>query len=267
MKDFYLTLISNSSMNYFPDNKTNSFTVHLPSYITLNGKWEVALVEIHYPFTFFNITDNNNTIYIKYHNDDDSYVEKLDTGYYDDINDLIKIINSKLKNHLNDKDLVSFDKVTKRVIIDNNSFTENTDPSTNTIDKTKRTLFSISFQNRLAMQMGFAPQQNILSYTLSPHAINIGIGVPEQFLVYCDIIDTQIIGDTSAKVLRIINTADGVITPFAQSCHKEFNLSHYVTVNEKKFEKVSIDIRDTTGDFLPFQFGVLTVKLHFRREQ
>lgn len=266
MKDFYLTLISNSSMNYFPENKTNSFTVHLPSYITLNGKWEVALVEIHYPFTFFNITDNNNSIFVKYYNDEDTHIEKLDTGYYDNIDDLIKIINSKLKSYLNQKDLISFDKITKRIIIDNNSFEGNTDLSTNIIDKTKKTLFSISFQNRLAMQLGFAPQQNILECTLSPHAINIGMGVPEHFFVYCDIIDTQIIGDTSAKVLRIINTADRAI-PFAQSCHKEFNLSHYVTINEKKFEKISIDIRDTTGDFLPFQFGVLTVKLHFRREQ
>lgn len=266
MKDFYLTLISNSSMNYFPENKTNTFTVHLPSYISLSGQWEVALVEIHYPFTLFNITENNNTIYVKYHNDSDNvHVEKLDTGYYDNIHDLIQIINAKLKPHTDNKELISLDRVTKRVII-NQIFEENTDSNKNVIDKSKKTLFSICFESRLAMQMGFAPEQNILAYNLSPHAVNIAIGVPEQFFVYCDIIDTQIIGDISAKVLRIINTADGSVKSFAQPCHKEFNLSHYVKVNDKKFQKVSIDIRDVAGNFLPFQFGVLTVKLHFKRE-
>ena len=42
MSDFFLTLPSNVSQ----EDKTNKFCVHLPRKIVLQGKWEVALVEI-----------------------------------------------------------------------------------------------------------------------------------------------------------------------------------------------------------------------------
>lgn len=48
MKEFFMTLLSNSSMDLYPENKTSSFTVHLPEKITLNGMWSVAVAEIHY---------------------------------------------------------------------------------------------------------------------------------------------------------------------------------------------------------------------------
>lgn len=62
--DFYLTLMSNSSLNYYPENKTSTFTVHLPQKIQLLGEWSVALAELHYPYNFFNVTDGENNIYI-----------------------------------------------------------------------------------------------------------------------------------------------------------------------------------------------------------
>lgn len=277
MKDFYLTLLSNSSINYFPENKTNSFTVHLPQFLTLTGNWSVCLTEIHYPFTLFNITDKNNSIFIKYKEKQETvHVVKLDIGCYENINDLIVIINDKLLPYTNNKEFISFDQATKRIKI-NDIKTKNQDahiennndtaslPITNEIEKHVNSLDSIYFENRLAMQLGFAPNENILSYNLSPHAYNLIMGVPEQFFVYCDLIEPQIIGDTSAKVLRIINTTDGSLT-FAQSAHKEFNPPHYVSVNEKKIEKISIDIRDASGNFLPFQFGILTIKLHLKKD-
>lgn len=268
MRDFYLTLLSNSSMNYFPENKTNSFTVHLPQYITLNGEWLVCLTEIHYPFTLFNITNRNNSMFIKYDDKNKNvHVVKLDAGCYDNIHDLIVIINNKLESHTNNKKFISFDQATKRLIINNiKPQSENENRSTASNEIKKASLLSISFENRLAMQLGYAPEENILTHNMSPHAINLGMGVPEQFFVYCDIVESQIIGDTSAKVLRIINTTDGTLT-FAQNAHKEFNPAHYVGVNEKKFEKITIDIRDASGNFLPFQFGVLTIKLHFKRHR
>lgn len=268
MKEFYLTLVSNSSMKYYPDNKTNCFTVHLPQYLTLNGHWSVALAEIHYPFTFFNITDYNNSVFIRYSGDDEStYIVKLETGCYDNVNDLLKIINKMLEEYTNNKEFITYDHTTKRLKInDILNGSEQLSLESNTIQKPKNKLFSISFERRLAMQLGFAPNENILLHILSPHAVNLDLGVPEEFLVYCDIVDSQIIGDTSSKVLRIINTFSGSSTSFAQSCHKEFNPPHYIGVNEKKIEKVSIDIRDITGSYLPFQFGVLTMKLHFKQE-
>ena len=59
MKDFFFTLLSNSSINYFPQNTTSSFTVHLAEKITLNGTWKVGIAEIHYKYNFFNVCFSN----------------------------------------------------------------------------------------------------------------------------------------------------------------------------------------------------------------
>ena len=51
MSDFYLTLPSNNSMEYYPENTLAQFTSRLPIAINLSGDWEVGLVEIQYPTT------------------------------------------------------------------------------------------------------------------------------------------------------------------------------------------------------------------------
>lgn len=60
---FYLTLPSNSSMNYFPNNTSANFTTHLPHPISLDGSWEVALDEIHYPCSLLTVSEQS-AIYI-----------------------------------------------------------------------------------------------------------------------------------------------------------------------------------------------------------
>ena len=55
MSDFYLTLPSNSSMDYYKGNSLANFTTQLPNAIDLTGDWEVGLVEIQYPHNWYNV--------------------------------------------------------------------------------------------------------------------------------------------------------------------------------------------------------------------
>ena len=56
-EEFYLTLLSDSSLNMFPDNKQSEFTVRLDHPIYIEGeRWEVALVEIATPSEVLNNT-------------------------------------------------------------------------------------------------------------------------------------------------------------------------------------------------------------------
>lgn len=256
-KDFYVTLVSNSSLEYYPENKTNSFTAQLPQYITLNGEWSVAVVEIQYPFTLFNVTKDNNKIILNY-NGDKKTVMEITPGYYCDLEELIKAINHKIKNVTAVESFISFDSATQRVKVNKEFHKLN--------NVLKVDLTSVSFENRLAMQLGFEPNTNVLSYRLSPHGTNINLGIPELMVVYCDIADGQILGDKFCKILRVINTTNGKMS-FAQFCHKEFNIPHYVNLQAKKFETITLDIRDTSAQPMPFLFGTLTIKLHFRKEE
>lgn len=254
-KEFYITLVSNSSLEYYPENKTNSFTTQLPQYVMLDGEWSVALVELQFPFTLFNVTKENNKIVIIYDVDNKSEIE-ITTGYYSDLHELIKAINNQVKKYVFES-FIELDVATQRIRVNKNP------EKFNTIAKTD--LVSVCFENRLAMQLGFEPGANILDYELSPHAANINLGIPELMVIYCDIVDGQILGDKFCKMLRVINTASGKMN-FAQFCNKEFNFPHYIKLQSKKFETITLDIRDTSAKPMPFQFGTLTVKLHFRQE-
>jgi hypothetical protein len=52
---FYLTLPSNISMDYFPNNTLASFTTRLPEMLDLDGSWEIELAEIQYPHSWYNV--------------------------------------------------------------------------------------------------------------------------------------------------------------------------------------------------------------------
>ena len=62
--EFYVTLPSNSSMQYFPDNKTSNFVTKLSRTLQLDGEWEVGLAEIDYPHTWYNIGKGKNSLEI-----------------------------------------------------------------------------------------------------------------------------------------------------------------------------------------------------------
>ena len=63
--EVYVTLPSNSSMQYFPDNKTSNFVTKLPRTLQLDGEWEVVLAEIDYPHTWYNIREGSGVVGVK----------------------------------------------------------------------------------------------------------------------------------------------------------------------------------------------------------
>ena len=66
MKDFYLTLLSDSSLHIYPDNKQNSFTVKLDHPIQIEKELrEVALVKKITPSQILNISEENNYFFFK----------------------------------------------------------------------------------------------------------------------------------------------------------------------------------------------------------
>ena len=67
IKDFYLTLLSDSSLNMFPDNKQSEFTVRLAHPIHIEEeRWEVTLVETATPSEVLNITEENNSFFLTF---------------------------------------------------------------------------------------------------------------------------------------------------------------------------------------------------------
>ena len=62
--EFYVMLPSNSSIQYFPDNKTAKFVTKLSRTLQLDGVWEAGPAEIVCPHTWYNIREGKNSVEI-----------------------------------------------------------------------------------------------------------------------------------------------------------------------------------------------------------
>lgn len=89
--------------------------------------------------------------------------------------------------------------------------------------------------------------------------------IPTQIFVYSDICEPAIVGDTHAPLLRIVNI-NAREFKFGSTIVKSFAPVHYVPVLRNRFQTIDIDIRDQFGKPIPFEFGTLTLVLHFKRE-
>jgi hypothetical protein len=247
---FYLTLPSNSSMSYYPNNTTTKFSTQLPQQIILNGKWEVALVEFHYPCTFQNIPEGDNSILIetfdKEKNKREIYMSKLKPGIYERPEYIVSLLNR-------DKAVSLFYK-----------FKYNKDTGLCVLDGlTPRSDFitSVKFPRSLNIQLGME-MDSIEPATTWP--CNVRLGLPSALYVYCDIIEPQFTGDVISPLLRIVSVdkSSYMITD-QKTC--VFSEPHYVRVLVNQFDSIEIDIRLDTGKPVPFQFGTSCVKLHFKK--
>jgi hypothetical protein len=77
---------------------------------------------------------------------------------------------------------------------------------------------------------------------------------------YCDIIQPQIVGDTSARLLRSIP----VEGKYGDIITKTFTNIQYLPVKTKSFGDVKIILRNDTGDPVPFERGKVIATLYFR---
>jgi len=101
-EEFYIVLPSNSSMLYFPENKTTQFTTELPQRIDLHGRWEVALTEIQFPCSFLHIRPGEGLImFVDIKESDKTMTAKKSrvlSGVYSTVDDIIAAVNLAAKS-------------------------------------------------------------------------------------------------------------------------------------------------------------------------
>ena len=154
------------------------------------------------------------------------------------------------------------------------------------VEKTGHIVFESSkgavvyLSGRLALQIGFesdvvlAYKPDICSALISKHhkvlrhgnrikminPVNVNIGY-DILYIYTDCIEQQLVGDVQAQLLQnvCVNNFDSI--PIQTT---SFESPHYIPVTRRDFDTIDINIRDETGRKVPFQFGRIVVKLHFR---
>ena len=212
--EFYVTLPSNSSMQYFPDNKTSNFVTKLSRTLQLDGEWEVGLAEIVYPHTWYKIRKGKNSVEI--YTPDNLYLifktveYSVQLGYYEKVQDVIDALYKAGLNNLTDVVLL-YDDTSKRV----------------TVKCGRRVV--VKLRGDIARIFGFlndttirASDEKVLTLAL-PETGN------QYFYIHMDIIKSQYHGDVVVPVLRTV-TVKGEHGNYVS---KNFERPQYVPLTKK----------------------------------
>lgn len=242
---FYITLVSDSSMSYFPENKISHFITRLPIPIELKGEWEVGMVEFVYPHTWYNINEQNNLFGFKV-NGRATVGRRIPPGCYETVPDILKAMY--VEEH-EDKIIMSFNPVTKRVQIN------------------VKKMAKVVLHDGLAQILGFEPTE-ISSLNPNSESMIVSPLVADPtahyhvLMVYTDIVEPQLVGDVLAPLLRVVRVRgqDG------DTVSEQYDRPHYLPVSRKMIETLEIVIRTHMGCLTPFERGRSYVKLHFRQK-
>ncbi|GFX27678.1 uncharacterized protein F54H12.2 [Trichonephila clavipes] len=227
---FYVTLPSDSSMHFFPENKISHFKTQLPSPVCLNGEWEVGLSEIIYPHSWLNVNETNNYFLYKAGDGNISSTVKrtIDVGCYETMLDIISAVQLALPKNPN-RFTIIYNKATKRVKI-------------NAVQGS-----SLHLEN-LGELLGFKRNAIIIGNMKSEFVADAWSNF-SVFYVYSNLVSPQIVGDTQAPLLRIVRTKgkDG------ETISQYYDRPQYLPLVRHSFQTIQSELRLNSGDFVPFE--------------
>ena len=243
MTHFYLTLPSNSSQEFFPDNTLTEFTTKLASTIELTSEWEVGLAEILFPRSWYTIPKDGLTIVADYRHCDIAWrlerdrkfqrgedasedemgttVEiKLNGGFYNTMHELTQELNQASIRAFASSDVDGkvippvfyYKTITRRMYI--------TIPAG----------MSLEFPLSLESILGLSEDQNPMCNTSKDKLMIKGdLSCDLQtaihaLYVYCDLLQFTHVGNIKAPLLRVVDSggaAGDVITRYYDTDSKE----------------------------------------------
>ena len=180
---FHLTLPSNSSLAYFPNNTVANFRVKLSETIVLSGRrqWEVALTEMHYPHTWNTLRRGVQQTFLYKIGSNPYQTVVLKETQYSSIDQLIKALNAGMSKETQTEVKFIYNRSSRKVLIDVKHGT------------------TVWFTGELATVLGFDQDTLIEKKTSSPYAADINGGFSSIY-VYTDIVDAQFVGDVKVPV-------------------------------------------------------------------
>ena len=241
---FYLTLPSNSSLKYFPNNTVANFKVKLAEAIELIGAWEVALAEIHYPHSWSTIREGNRQTFIYKLATGVDETGLIPDGHYKSIPDLLRKLNRCMTKEAQAKINFSYVANKRKVKIN--------------VPKEGYVLIT----GDIATTLGFEQDTVIEKETLSPYVADVNGGLSSMY-IYTDIVDAQFVGDVKVPLLRIVNTQGN----YGDNVDVSFRYMQYVPIKMKSFQTIEINIKDDNNENVSFGFGKSIVTLHFKQSR
>jgi len=237
-------------MEYYPQNTAAQYTTKLVHTIELEGDWEVGLTEICVPGSIENVISEG-CYYNLYLNN--IFVRKivLESGHYRRINRLLEELNNALRLQVPLQDSeesyvrFSYHNGRKRTIMRITEVPSNVE-------------ISVEFSQDLARLLGFESDRRYtgVATITAESVVNLKANIRSLY-IYCDLLESVIVGDTKAPLLRIVDTTRNV--------HHTLYPVQYVPLQKRTFDTVEINVMTDTGQPVPFRPGKTFAVLEFRR--
>jgi hypothetical protein len=300
MDNFYMTVISNNTSD--PNNTSSSFRTILPHTLTLDKNWQCALTEISFIRSWNNVDaapkeHDQTSVRILDSKTMRVYTFKISEGYYEQIDDLLNIINTGFQEHMTArfkklgedvKEYESFvastlEEVSTSVLaylenmkeeVENeqlirNSFKISHDSIKKRvyIDLNPKYCNGVRFSDHLFHMLGFkhvgAPlflKENA-SQIWADYQVNMN---PQNTLyVYADFVQPSIMSNTQARLLRVINGSGR----YGDLTTKNFLLPYYLPVALNVINSIEIELKDSMNRLIRFAYGVTVIVLHFKKKK
>ena len=238
MNDFFITLPSNSSAQYYPDNQASRYRTQLAQSIQLEQQWEVAVYECRFPITWKNVLEDHNTFTFQTTEDDETPLTiSIPTGYYNTLGKLIAVINERTP--------------TKRK------------PAIKVVNSSHFVVLHgyYRFEEILGHILGVS-----LNHLLGPRERNQysfdADALHHSIYLYGDFIHPQVVGDSMSPLLARIGVDNA-----QHGEYKTYSPRHlsYLPVIGEHLHSPLIYLCDETGRKIDFQTGIISVLLHFRQ--
>ena len=212
MKDFYITLPSNASMDVYPNNAISHFTTRLRNPLELSKGWEVALVEATVPTRWANIgTDEWMRIQVPvYTRTDDKPIRTskrwlkrpIDGEFYESAEGIIDLLNRYIHFILEKVEKSRIGTEAEINLPRREYLKYHKETSTVSFDLA----FQLQFTTNLALLLGYGSGDK--KWVTIPRGPNnrmtdLSRGWTNIF-VYTDVVEYQIVGDTLAPLIRVI---------------------------------------------------------------
>ena len=248
----------------------SSYKTHLARQLDLEvDEWEVGMAEIIYPHTWFNVV--NATFSIKYieNNVWDWHEVSVPSALYENPSDLVQhlqdVVNTTMPSDLNNRIEFVYNELLRK-------FTASISPG-----------YMVRFDKHLSIALGLGDRVTTLKcsenkaehgnqekeermvYNSSKIVANFVMDLNRglhTFFVYCDIVESQLVGDAYVPLLRTIP----VQGKNGEVMSHSFDNIHYLPLSRSTFQDIHIHISDDTGKKVPFMYGRVIVKLHIRRK-
>ena len=296
--DFYLTLPRNASMKMYPDNTLAHYITDLPLRIDLTGEWECGLAEIQYPHTWYNVTEEDVWFFLGEKNPTGLVPSmKLASGYYRGPVTLMNRVNRGLRLMSTEKvrTKLSYSVITQKMTLHMSSDTVFTIMYHSALEPMLGFRKAVVTSPQTAAAVAAAAADSTRQYVhprlsgtdidLTPSATVIvpATHIPDApypfrkvaedvvnmtrrfdtIYVYTDVVESRIVGDSLAPLLRAFPVG-GI---HGATVSDRFTNIHYVPLLFSHFKSIEMDIRDDTGRRVPFEYGRVTVTLHFRQRR